>query len=262
MLVTMTDNRAQAEPVKILWTGGWDSTFQLLQLLLTRRNRATPYYLIDEERRSTGLELLTMKRIKAKVFERFPETRQLLDATQFFSVSDVSPNPDITRSYERVRHSSSIGSQYDWLARFCEEHGISDLQLCIHKDDRAHAVISKMVTKVGRDAEKATQMDLRSSGKDEYALFRYFSFPILGLTKPEMADIARATGFDDIMRITWFCHNPRNGKPCGVCNPCLYTIEEGLAWRIPLTRRFLSVVFRLLIRPSRRIAEHVLNKSS
>ena len=27
---------------------------------------------------------------------------------------------------------------------------------------------------------------------------------------------------------TWFCHNPIRGKPCGYCNSCMYTIEEGL----------------------------------
>ena len=39
--------------VNILWTGGWDSTFQLLSLLLLHGRKVTPYYLIDAERLST-----------------------------------------------------------------------------------------------------------------------------------------------------------------------------------------------------------------
>ena len=38
---------------------------------------------------------------------------------------------------------------------------------------------------------------------------------------------ARQAGFDEIMSLTWFCHRPRHGQPCGTCNPCIYTIEEG-----------------------------------
>ena len=35
----------------------------------------------------------------------------------------------------------------------------------------------------------------------------------------------------DIIDDTWFCFNPINGKPCGYCNPCKYTIEEGMSYR-------------------------------
>ena len=51
-------------PLKILWTGGWDSTFQLLQLLIDQKVSVTPFYLIDEERRSTGVEIITLQALK------------------------------------------------------------------------------------------------------------------------------------------------------------------------------------------------------
>ena len=43
---------------------------------------------------------------------------------------------------------------------------------------------------------------------------------------------AKENGFYDIMLETWFCYNPINGKPCGICNPCKYTIEEGMGFRV------------------------------
>ena len=55
---------AQAGPcVNLLWTGGWDSTFRLLQLLLLHRVAVAPHYLEDPTRASTQIELETMARI-------------------------------------------------------------------------------------------------------------------------------------------------------------------------------------------------------
>jgi hypothetical protein len=51
------------------------------------------------------------------------------------------------------------------------------------------------------------------------------------------------------MDMTWFCHTPARGKPCGICAPCVYTIEEGLAHRIAASRRVLSFFYRRLALP-------------
>ena len=56
----------------------------------------------------------------------------------------------------------------------------------------------------------------------------------------EAAEIDQADlygDFEDVMKLTWFCHRPRRGQPCGTCNPCIYTIEEGLGERVPMSGR-------------------------
>ena len=71
---------------------------------------------------------------------------------------------------------------------------------------------------------------------------------LFDMTKRHMQAEARLSGFDDLMNLTWFCHRPRKGAPCGTCNPCIYTIEEGLGERVPLAGRVryhLRVVPRL-----------------
>ena len=218
----------------MLWTGGWDSTFQLLQLLVDQKVSVTPFYLIDEERRSTGVEILTMRRIKSHLQNHFPDARQLLNATQYFAVGDIAPNPNITEAYKRIRDKSFIGSQYEWLARFCEEHKICDLQLCVEKagSSKAYALLSSMVKEVIHEGHNTFKVSENFSNTDEYAVFKYFSFPIFDLTKTEMVQVAREQGLDKIMNMTWFCHKPIKGKPCGKCNPCISTIEEGLGGRI------------------------------
>ena len=56
-------------PVQILWTGGWDSTFRLLQLLLELKLEVIPHYVIDDTRESAPTVILPFT-----VFKR-PSTR-------------------------------------------------------------------------------------------------------------------------------------------------------------------------------------------
>jgi hypothetical protein len=84
-------------------------------------------------------------------------------------------------------------------------------------------------------------------------LFQQFRFPIFSCTKVEMQRVAREQGFADLMEMTWFCYSPtRRMEPCGRCNPCRYTAEEGLSRRIPRVTR-LRVQCGRLLRRARKI---------
>jgi hypothetical protein len=238
------------EPAKILWTGGWDSTFQLLRLLFLDKRPVEPFYLIDESRRSTGTELLTMKRIRQSISDIDVAAASLLLPTNYFSVSQIPEDPEITNAFNAIKSTRFIGRQYDWLARYCKYRGIGNLQLCIHEDDKAAVVVAPFLSKETPDNELAVLAD-QPLGSNEHMIFKWFEFPILKLTKTDMAKIAEQHGWKDVMEKTWFCHSPLNEKPCGRCNPCRYTIEEGLAWRIPARRRFIGNIHAMLSSPAK-----------
>ena len=82
------DTRATDDPtrVNLLWTGGWDSTFRLLQLLLSHRVPVVPYDLEDPTRASTRIELDTMARITAHLRDAYPHTRELLHPLRIATV--------------------------------------------------------------------------------------------------------------------------------------------------------------------------------
>jgi len=257
----MKEIQYDKENVNLLWTGGWDSTFQLLQLLIIQRCQVTPFYLLDEQRMSTGVEILTIKRIKNRLLKDYPHTRELLQPTKFFSVADISPDSEITEAYQSILKEKFIGCQYDWIPRFCKESGVTDMQLCIHRDDKAHFVLDKFVRKNPSDCQEVFQVDQKFEETNEYAVFRYFSFPIFQLSKIQMSAIAKKQGWENIMGLTWFCHAPRiNMKPCGVCNPCLYTLQEGLGWRIPRSRRMALFYHKQFIRPAKSLVKIVLGQ--
>lgn len=222
---------------RLLWTAGWDSTFRLLTTLFVRGKPVQPYYLIDPDRKSTPNELGAMETIADALARRHPHAAGMLGKPIVSSLSDLKPDAEITGRFERLRARSHLGGQYDWLARFAKQQGLTDLELAIHVDDRAAAFLRQYVVLDG-PAEDRYHRLMDDPPDEDLRLFDCFRFPIFDVTKRQMQAAARERGFLDLMELTWFCHLPTpDGKPCGRCNPCRYTIEEGLARRVPLNTR-------------------------
>lgn len=245
---------SQSEPadtaVKLLWTGGWDSTYQLLRLLLMHARPVVPYYLMDTSRASTQTELRTMQAIRERLCASYPHVRELLHPVRTFEVDASGADREIAEALRAVRTRVFIGSQYQWLAEFCKREGIEGLELCVHVDDKVHALLWPLVEEsFGTGGYRSWRVDKAYEDTDEYRLFRYFGFPLLDIDKLAMGRTAEREGWDAIMEMTWFCHRPAGGKPCGLCGPCVYTIQEGLGRRIPPRRRMLSFFYRTLALP-------------
>ncbi len=90
------------KPVNLLWTSGWDSTFRLLDLLLVQKRPVQPYYVIDPGRRSLQFELAALDKIRALVFEKDPQTKQLLLPTIYKKIPDIAPNEALTQQYKKL----------------------------------------------------------------------------------------------------------------------------------------------------------------
>lgn len=217
----------------ILWTGGWDSTFRICDLVIIKKVTVQPFYIIDSNRLSNTIELETMKKIKENIYKDFPYTEGLIADPIIIRIEEIGENSKITNKFINLTKKSFMGSQYDWLARFSEEQGIINLELSIHKDDKAEHFVKNYIEPINgkEDFYYVLSKDMYNS---DYDIFKYYHFPLLDLTKIEMGEVAKRNDFDHIMEMTWFCFNPtRSHKPCGYCNPCKYTREEGLGRRVP-----------------------------
>ena len=214
---------------RLLWTGGWDSTYRLLWLLLVEQHSVQPYYIVDrlKYRPAVPAERHAMRSIRERLEVRHPDAAVRLFDTIECPWDQIASNAGVTGHFERSLGTGFIGGQYEWLARFCAQHHIDDMELAIHRDDKARELIADLVD------ESRTRLDPRHAGDDRYELFRRFRFPLFDKTKLEMRADSRAACFDEFMAMTWFCHRPIHGEPCGICNPCIYTVEEGLGDRIP-----------------------------
>ncbi|TWI01767.1 hypothetical protein IP90_02327 [Luteimonas cucumeris] len=243
--------QAAVPAVNLLWTGGWDSSFQLLQLLLLHGREVVPHYLLDPTRSSTRAELAAMERIRHRLFEQYPQTRTSLKPLQCFDMADLAPDARIADAYDRIRAQTFLGNQYEWLARFRDQRGIAQLELAAgYRDGRIHHIIEPFVLRSDAGGYGTWRLGEEHRNTNEFTVFGGFSFPLFELKKAETAEIAGAQGWLEILKLTCFCHRSPDGKaPCGYCNPCLYAVDEGFGWRIPRRNRVKGTFYRALVRP-------------
>lgn len=250
----VSPGRTTFPPVNLLWTGGWDSSFQLLQLLLLHRREVVPHYLLDPTRPSSRVELLAMERIRNRLSDEYPHTRQSFKPLRQFDVAALAPDAAIKDAFGRIVAETFIGSQYEWLARFCKQQGIAQLELGAgYRGGRIHSIIEPFVMQTESSGYRTYRFNEQHRDAKEFAVFGGFSFPLFELCKLETAEIAEAHGWLNILKLTCFCHKPGNdAEPCGYCNPCLYAVDEGFGWRIPRRNRIKGVFYRALIRPMKK----------
>lgn len=221
-------NETGVSTIKVLWTGGWDSTFRILSLA-DKHVHVEPYYLVTD-RESKDVEIATMQRIREQIMARSSTLFTLAPLT-LIDESSLHSDAQITQAFKSLLKRTFIGQQYEVLALLAKQH--QGLELCIHRDDKAF----KLIESVGETDEfddlvgKNVQLNRQNSPQDLVTVFGDFRFPILDFTKLEMKAYAEQHGFIDLMNETWFCFTPIQGKSCGLCNPCKYTIEEGMAYR-------------------------------
>lgn len=223
-----------ASPRNLLTTGGWDSTFRLLYLLLVEKKPVQPIYVIDPERWSLVQELKAMANIKKATLRKFPEAEELLLPTLLYDRTDIKPDPEIEASELAQNQKIHIGAQYQWLAKAVKQFGHEDTELCTEKHLSAagcYPSIHKLVVK-GEDG--VYRMEPKYKGTSEYGIFGIFAMPVLEMFKPDMMEIARENDFIDILNMSWFCHRPKwFDQPCGTCNPCMDTMTKGMPNRLP-----------------------------
>ena len=220
--------------VNLFWTGGWDSTYRLLDLILVHKLIVQPHYLIDPERRSMRLELAAMEKVTKELLQKDSRSKELLLPAKYAEVASIKKNSVITNAYERLFKRVPLGIQYEWMARYCDENKIEGMELSIEQgDSRFNTFIEPLVSKVSCAGNNFFyRIDEKYEGEEEYEVFRYFKFPVLHLSRLEMEEHSKEVGFYTLLEQSWFCHNPINNKACGICDPCITTINQGQLWRI------------------------------
>lgn len=203
--------------VDVLWTGGWDSTFRVIQLL-SLGSDVIPHYICDPGRASTSFELSAMQRIRQllKSDERFLGNLLPLNVVEF---SDFEKYPDISEAYLEIMRECYIGEQYKWIAEYCRSRKIESIDISVLNNP----------------------FILKYHGSNDYPyslIFENLNFPLINFSKVEMKKWCIDNGFISIIEESWFCHSPtRSGKPCGTCSPCIVVAEEGMGYRLPATAK-------------------------
>ena len=253
-------------PVRIFWTGGWDSSYRVLELAISLCQIVQPYYFHDATRSAAPRELHAIESILRDLSARAPEARARIRPLQLIPmVWHLVLDDAFSRSITAIRAHTDLGVQYAYIARECARLNLAEVEMCIHVGDHATDGPPGKFARLFRDRLECvtTRHGLAlhrlippsaPAGHDAIShLFSPFLFPLHNITKLQTRDRARTLGFESLLHHTWFCHHPRSGRPCGVCNPCRYAIADGFGWRIGLLghgRRLYRTLRLSLIPPA------------
>jgi len=232
----MDMNNAEMPIIRLFWTGGFDSSFRVVQLSRCKVI-IQPYYVVDNKyRRSIENELKAIGEITEDIIAN-PHTKCVIHPLVKVYVEDIEPDKEIEEAFTRVKREIALGTQYEWLARFARVN--PGIELCLEKDETSHVYNYFQKNGVENTITEGEiifqELDKSRSSEDLVTIFGNFHFPLplREMTKLEMVELYRSMGYYETMLKTWFCHNPVKNRPCGVCNPCKIVIKEGLSFRMP-----------------------------
>jgi len=235
------------DAVNLFWTGGWDSTFRVRQLILSEKKEVHPYYIIDHLRKSAGVEVYTMGILKELIQENFPQSEHLLHPTFYYNLEYIEPDSKTTGAWDRLNTHFHVGTQYDWLQRFRKQFELDSIEVALFKDANVSTSPSfrqwyNAFLTDDRFPESPHQKEIIT---DLSVLFERFNFPLMSMVKTEMLEIAQQKGWMPVMKNTLFCHRPSvNIKPCGICIPCRQVVGDGMSWRIPLSGKMNRLIYK------------------
>lgn len=124
------------EIVNVLWTGGLDSTCRIAELskldVIIR-----PYYIVDKTRGSIKQEMNAMAQI-TKIIRENKMTKAVLEDVTLIDDSSIMEDSEITTAWKTFSQKYSLGSQYDYLARFAKQNRLV-LEISLEHSPRGKA---------------------------------------------------------------------------------------------------------------------------
>ena len=223
------------ETVNILWTGGLDSTCRIAELSI-HEIIIHPYYVLDPTRVSYKKELKAIKKITAIIRDN-PKTKCDLRDLSIISMESIQDDKEITKAWETIHQKYSLGSQYDWLARFAKANNLV-FEVGLENSPRSKAMkVIKEECQLAIDEtndQSSYMIVKKKSSRDAVLLFENLRFPstLWKMSKLEEIEEMKQLGLEKIIMKTWFCHRPIFGMACGHCNPCKDALNEGLGFRV------------------------------
>ena len=221
----------------IFWTGGFDSTFRLLQLL--EEEDVTEIYLYyialvidniessDIRRMSISYEIETMELIlksidksKIKKFTIISDQEDLLYFTfqfpyQFMNYIGIDKieYSDINKVYFFDLYVSGLVlrpiTQWGAITQVLDDLDIN-AEICLEKYGGIWSRINKFVIDGKIQFHKIRSL----------SAFKRYEMPLFDVSRDSMIDTSIKKGWLPILELTWSCWYPKNGNQCGKCFTC------------------------------------------
>lgn len=213
----------------IFWTGGYDSTFRILQALIVDKSNIVPIYLsgiIDNgpsnktRRKNNKQELAALRNITSEIYKRYPHLRKMLKPLVI--IPEVKLDRTVSDSMEILYRRGMVRRpicQYGALSQVSLDMN-RPIEMAVEKEPHSSMMYKTVHSRVTGEGIDRKISDKVINREPEFNIYRNFRFSTLHLSKKDMLREAKKYGFDDLLRKTWSCWYPHNGKPCNRCIMC------------------------------------------
>lgn len=210
----------------LFWTGGYDSTFRLCQLLINEKKKVLPIYIswkdLDNspnkyyKRNNHKQEIKAISNIRKEIIKKFPEVKNNFMKTKIINNINIS-NYIKTHMYNlwkrKLNHRPM--SQYGGLAQVTINLN-KNIEIAVEKSNSStmRRIVNKYIIKNNNNNNI-----IKTNDKD-INIFNKMLFPTINITKKDMLNISKKYNYDNILYLTWSCWFPKNNKKCNNCPMC------------------------------------------
>jgi len=226
----------------VLWTGGWDSSFRVIQLYRLGA-KIQPIYIYDHNRKSAKKELEVLHFLSKEIPLHLNEFNGNLLPLKIVNRNDIPSNFFIKIIHQILRKKLKIGKQYYCLACLAKQYKVANLEVSFHEEDLDKFFSKKQLIEI-KDENLGQNWIINPNkvGFIKRHLFKNMSFPLIAISKPEMKLLAEKNNYINLLEATWFCHKSTEG-PCGKCAPCTQYVRDGFGYRLNISLDNLGIKF-------------------
>jgi 7-cyano-7-deazaguanine synthase len=229
--------------INILWTGGLDSTFRVVELS-RRQCTIQPYYVTIGKSKSFYHELKAIDKI-TRILRKDSRTRAKLLDPIIVSEQDIPRDGTLFDSWFRLMRAMSW--QYYIFAKLANQQHL-EMEMGIQFSQNGTVAKSIDETLLIPHPDKdydVLVIDKTRADQDTINIFGSFCFPksLYHKDKREEVDVLHRDGYEKVVKHVWFCFHPIWGFPCGHCAPCISSEKEGV--KIPSIGKMLYNICHL-----------------
>jgi hypothetical protein len=208
-------NLLDAKEVSYLfWSGGYNSTFRLCQLLLIEEKPVQTIYIYNDTPYMMN-EIKAIKKIRNNIISNYPILKQKFPPTRY--IISIKENKNIIKQYDDLHNKYGfLDKSRDYYKTFEKIALYSDgcdylIECCINKDNDDLTRLFNNTTledynfRYHKKIKKKEDIHLK-----ELTIFHNLILPVITYNKKELKEYAIINVFYHIMLLTWSCENKHN----------------------------------------------------
>ena len=251
--------------VHVLWTGGLDSTYRMVELS-RQKCVVQPHYIIITSRGTVENELRAISDITA-ILKSDKRTIAEIRPVEIFPMSELQKYADIQSAWELLHETKYFNStQYALLARYARQKKLKlEIGIQFSENGSVAEVVDESYLVDCPDHDDVMMIDPVKGSQEwaSYTLFKDFLFPksLYHKTKVEEIEELKQLGYGNVLKKVWTCFYPVFGMPCGHCFACTSAIKEGAGELIPTVGYILGGIRLIFYDKTKKYSKRLLRLS-